>query len=332
MTLLHFDGFDLGDWAARYSTSGSSFSVNTSTRLGSGRCVQTSGSSTLTVPIAAASDVYVGFAFSRASGTASTSSFLALFGDAGATMHMNLAWSNPSTLTARRGSTVVASASVPEPAGAWVYIEMWATVADAGGRCVVKIDGATVIDFTGDTKNGGTATTIDRVTIGNQPGGTAFNAFYDDFYICDSSGSAPHNTFLGPVRVFTLAPSGAGTDTAMTPSAGSNFQCVDEQPYSATDYVTGSTGQRDTYTMGDLPASPGTIFAAQTVAIAKKTDAGALSLKTAVRSGGTLYTGTATALGTADGTVRTVRTTDPATGAAWTTAGVNAAEAGAEVV
>jgi hypothetical protein len=106
---------------------------------------------------------------------------------------------------------------------------------------------------------------------------------------------------------------------------------VDEQPYSATDYVTGSTGQRDTYAMGDLPASPGTIFAAQTVAIAKKTDAGALSLKTAVRSGGTLYTGTATALGTADGTVRTVRTTDPATGAAWTASGVNAAEAGAEV-
>jgi hypothetical protein len=199
---------------------------------------------------------------------------------------------------------------------------MWATVADAGGRCVVKVDGATVIDYTGDTKNGGTNSTIDTVELYRNQAGTNY---YDDLYMNDTG-------LLGPCRIYTLAPTGAGSSTAMTPSTGANWSCVDEQPYSATDYVTGSSGQRDLYALGDLPGSPGTIHAVQVASVAKKSDAGALNLRNNIRSGGTTYQGASSALATTDGSIVDAWTTDPATSSAWTASGVNALEAGAEVV
>jgi hypothetical protein len=107
---------------------------------------------------------------------------------------------------------------------------------------------------------------------------------------------------------------------------------VDELPYSATDYVTsGTTGNRDTYTLTDLPATVGTIFAVQNNVIAKKTDATNIALKPAVRSGGTVYYGTATNLSTSDATLMDLRTADPATAVSWTATNVNALEAGFEV-
>lgn len=333
MTLLHFDGFDVGEYASTYGGS-AVYNVFSTTRFSQGRSMNiTSDAAAKT--FTASSEVFVGFAMSASQGSTSTGSFLALWGDSGATLHLNLVWDSASSLSVKRGSTTLASATVSQPVssfGAWLFIEVSATLHDSTGHVVVKVDGATVIDFTGDTKNGGTASTIDKITFGKLPtAGFNTNVAFDDLYICNSAGSSPHNTFLGPVRVHTLSPSGAGTDTNMTPSAGSNYQCVDEQPYSATDYVTGSTGQRDTYAMAN-PSSPGTIFAVQPTAVIKKTDAGALSAKMALRSGGTVYYGSDVALSSSDGTIRDLRTVDPATGVAWTSSGVNAAEAGVEVV
>ncbi|WP_330473837.1 hypothetical protein [Terrabacter sp. C0L_2] len=328
MALLHFDGFDLGDYPTIYSLSSATFAAtSTSTRFGSGSAfaLRSGGVATLTFP--ASSTTYVGFAYSAP--VSANAAVLSAYGDNNVTEHLRLWWSSSTTLAVGRAATVLATAAVNEPVDSWVYLEVMVTVADTGGRVVVKVDGATVIDFTGDTKNAGTATTIDTIRMTTGTG--SLPRLFDDLYVCDGTGAAPHNTFLGPVRVYTLSPTGAGTDTAMTPSAGANWQCVDEQPYSATDYVTGSTGQRDTYALADLPASPGTIFAVQPTTVAAKTDAGALSLKTAIRSGGTVYTGTAAALGSTDTSVRTIRTTNPATSAAWTKANVDALEAGAEV-
>lgn len=327
MALLHFEGFELGfpaDWGTALGT----VTTSSSTALGYGLCLS-NNNSTLTKTFPASSQVFIGFRYTASSSNSPTQ-VLRLYGDAGATEHLRLWWSSTTTLSLGRSATVIATASVPEPlAGSWSYIEVWATIADSGGRCVVKIDGATVIDFTGDTKNAGTASTLDSMQFGGA--GSGVLRYYDDVYICDATGTAPHNTFLGPCRVYALSPTGAGTDTQMTPSAGANWQCVDEQPASAADYVTGSTGQRDTYATADLPSSAGTIFAVQASVVAAKTDAGALTLKTAMRSGGTVYTGTAGALSVSDTIIRTIRTTDPATSATWTKSGIDALEAGAEV-
>ena len=130
----------------------------------------------------------------------------------------------------------------------------------------------------------------------------------------------------------TLIPNGAGASTQFTPSSGANYTTVDELPYSATDYVQSNTsGNRDTYTFSDL-SNVGTIYGVQNNFIAKKTDAGSLSLKSAVKSGASVYYGSSAVLATNDATVSDTRSQDPNTSAAWTQSGVNALEAGFEVV
>jgi hypothetical protein len=193
----------------------------------------------------------------------------------------------------------------------------------------VRINGVEVINFTGDTRNGGTSTNIDMVTVARPASGG--NSRFDDFYICDTVGSAPHNTFLGELRINTLVPIAAGSDTGFTPSTGANYTTVDELPYSATDYVSAITpGTRDLYTMSDVAGSY-TVLGVQNNVIAKKTDAGAISIKPAIKSGGTIYYGSPTVLQTADKTITDPRAVNPATSSAWSVGSVNSLESGMEI-
>jgi hypothetical protein len=134
------------------------------------------------------------------------------------------------------------------------------------------------------------------------------------------------------MRVYSLSPTGAGSSTQWTPDTGSNYARVNEVPYSAANYVqSATTGQRDTYVMADLPGSVGIIMAVQNNMIAKRTDASAISVKPAIKSGASVYYGASAALTPNDTTVSDIRTTDPNTSAAWTAGGVNALEGGFEV-
>jgi hypothetical protein len=85
------------------------------------------------------------------------------------------------------------------------------------------------------------------------------------------------------------------------------------------------------YALGDL-ASVGTIYGVQNNVIAKKTDASAISLKPAIKSGATVYYGSSVSLATSDITLKDLREVDPSTSAQWTLTNVNALEAGFEVV
>jgi hypothetical protein len=253
------------------------------------------------------------------------------YGDNGATQHIGISTNANGQWIVMRGSTQIAISAAILQVGAWAYVEAWVVIADSGGRCVVKINGDIVIDFTGNTKNGGTATTLDKVKIS---GISNFNTdqYWDDLYLCDATGPAPYNTFLGEHRIYSLAPTGAGSSTQWTPDSGSNYSRVNEVPYSAANYVQSATsGQRDTYTMADLPATVGSILAVQNNTIAKRTDAAAISIKPAIQSGASVYYGTAVALTANDATVRDLRTIDPNTSTAWTVGGVNALEGGFEV-
>jgi hypothetical protein len=332
MALLYMDGFDAGDYALRWICSNTSQVSNVSTtRFGSGLAVQTN-SSTVLRPIPASSKVFVGaaIAFSLLDSTARP--YLSLYGDNATVQHLSIGLRGGAIdlrrPTPQRG-TLLATAPFSFTANAYNYIEVMATIADTGGRCVVRLNGVVVIDFTGDTRNGGTSANVDALLLGAN-GGT--NCWFDDVYICDDQGAAPYNDFLGDVRVRTLSPTADGSSKQFTPDSGTtNYSRVNEVPYSTANYVRGSSGQRDTYAMADLPASPGQVLAVQNNAIAKKTDAGALSIKNAVKSGADVYYGGSTPLGVSDAVVSTLRTTDPATSAAWTVAGVNALEAGVEV-
>lgn len=336
MALIMVDGMDVGDFTVKWPSTApggdSSYTSSTTTRYGAGRSILlTGGASTgrmFTFP--AVTQVFFGAAVCFPAGIGNNQ-LLSLSGDSGSTVHLSLVWVSGSAIALYRGpqsAQIAVGPAVAPQFGTWGYLEVSATISDTVGTCEVRWNGVTVISFTGDTKNAGTNSSIDAIAL-MRPNA---NVHYDDFYLCDASGSSPFNTFLGEIRVQTLSPTGAGASTQWTPDTGSNYARVNEIPYSAANYAQDSTsGHRDTYAMADLSATPGTILAVQNNLILKRTDASAISVKPAIKSGATVYYGSSYATTATDTVARDLRTVDPATSAAWTASGVNALEAGQEV-
>jgi hypothetical protein len=92
-----------------------------------------------------------------------------------------------------------------------------------------------------------------------------------------------------------------------------------------------TVGAKDTYGFADMVRNPASVFGVQINLNVKKDDAGFRQVKDVVRSGGADFAGTAQAVSTSYGYKSAIRETNPATGAPWTKAGVNAAEFGMEV-
>jgi hypothetical protein len=81
------------------------------------------------------------------------------------------------------------------PPDTWVHFEVGWAPADAGGRYVLRVNGQTVVDFTGDTKHTGTLTTARTLWLYG-PTATA-TADFDDVTIVVDDGVG-HLDFLGP--------------------------------------------------------------------------------------------------------------------------------------
>jgi hypothetical protein len=127
---------------------------------------------------------------------------------------------------------------------------------------------------------------------------------------------------------------GAGSATEFTPNgAATNYGCNLQNPEDGdTTYTSSSTlGQHDLFTVANLPIVPANILAVQQRVIARKDDAGARELQTELKSGTTTVQGTSTAISTSYGALITIYETDPNTSGAWSTAAVNALEAGYKV-
>lgn len=333
MSLLEIDGYDHGQVTASTPSRtnvGYAFGAAVTGRFG-GKAGGSGGSATYTLPAANTGTAIVGLAFYT--GAPNNSVNFVEVRDTG-TVHVAVRYnSGTQKFDLMHGNgTTLASTTNTYSTNTWYYVELKATIADSGGTAVVRINESTVINFTGDTRNGAAAQFTQFVV---QCGHTT--QIVDDLYICDATGSAPYNDFLGDVRVSTRSPNGNGNASQLLGSDGNstdNYLLVDEIPPSATDYVGSATvGQRDTYAYTALPTTSGQALAVRPLAFAHKSDAGAASFKIVSRlSGGTERVETAVALSATPNTPVSgdLRTVDPAN-AAWTIASVNSSEFGVEV-
>jgi len=190
-------------------------------------------------------------------------------------------------------SAPLATAVLTQSTG-WIYVEFSATIDSVSGAAQVRVNGLLVIDYTGNTRNASTSALIDQFKVGWS------DYAFDDIYICDGTGTV-NNTFLGDVRIQTLLPTGAGTSTQLTPTGGANYTNANDTPDVTTSYNSSVTvGQRDTYAMGDLLASTGTILGVQENIHGWKSDAGNGVLKPAVLDSSTVYYGATANLGTSN--------------------------------
>ncbi len=364
MSLLFIDGFDAKDtltkWQHYFPSGPGGLSYGATTRFGTGYAVSTaptdSGGYGVIRTFTASSQVFVGAAVQSGYGGFNYGPpFHILAGDQSATFHLYLMTNNLGAVQLWRGDGHSGSISYPQwvPNGTmlatssngvlnpsiWRYVEMSATIDSSVGTVQVRVDGTQVINFTGNTRNGGTSATIDTFMINSLSlYYTTFNIFYpgspvyDDLYVCNSLGST-NNTFLGDVRVQTLMPNAAGSSTQLTPTgSANNYANVSEVPDNIATYNASSTiGQRDTYALPDLLATTGSVFGVQQIMTAMRADAGSGSIKTAQKSGATISYGPVRSLGAAPNTYVEMYEQNPATSSAYTVSQVNGLEAGAEI-
>jgi hypothetical protein len=330
MTLLFFDGFEGGtvikpEWSTTPAIGTTTPRTGTYTMIGLG--------ATLTIP--ASDKVTVGFA--QQMNTASLTHYVKFLGDNGATTHLTVILSNSSAVQLRLGTqtgTILATGTDIFPTSEWRHVQVQATIADSGGRCIVKVDGATWIDYTGDTKNGGTATTIDRVFVGGSASNS--NSRFDDLWVCDgvdatATQGRPNNDFLGDLKVSVILPEAAGDSTQWTPSTGSNnWAVVDEPSANTSDYVSASTtGLRDLYALQNLPANSVAVYGVRMGLYVSKSDAGAASISSVIKDSlGTIATGAVYTLSTSwTGYNDVFRWVKPS-GGLWSVSDVNGLQAG----
>ena len=227
-------------------------------------------------------------------------------------------------------STNVAVATGAIPDTDWHYIEAKITFHNSTGTYDIRVDGVSVMSGTGNTSETA-STTANRLVLGHVQNK---RLQYDDFYICDDSGST-NNNFLSEVFVQKVRPNAVGDSSQLTPTSGDNYTNVDEDTWdSDTTYVESrTTSEKDLYNYENLDSGVvGTIFGVIAKPVLKKTDGGARTYRLLAKSGATESNS-----GTRYPNVSYVRQgyiweTDPDTSAQWTVSGFNAAQFGIQVV
>ncbi|MHC4238560.1 MAG: hypothetical protein ACYSUC_02210 [Planctomycetota bacterium] len=282
------------------------------------------------------SNIFVGFAFKVPSLTFLNELLWLREGD---TTHINFETDTGGVLRCERNGTFLGAS----PAGTifentWHYLECHVIVADGtGGSVEVRIDGATVINLSSiDTRNGGNGV-IDTVLFDFATGGV--QATIDDFYILDTTGTAPQNTFLGDVHVNAVLPDGDGFssafDTTFPSSPTTHYTKVDESPHTGdTDYnETPTVNDVDLFDYAALPTITGgsTVISVKAAAASKKPDGSLAQMRLVTRPTSTTFNGAKTNTLQSDYKYKfEIWDDDPQASAAWTDSTINAAEFGVE--
>lgn len=340
MALLFMDGFGGQDVGYKWDLGSSAYVTASASPRVAGCYYLTSSTGAACVyskSFTASNRIFLGYGWYTLGTTDNLP--LSFYGDGGTTQHISLIRNSTTGLIeihrGSAGGTLLATGTHAIANNQWNYFEVSVTISDTIGEVHVRLNGQTTdeVSFTGDTKNGGTATTIDRVVF-NFSNGTSNRL--SDVYLLNDTGPAPNNNFLGDVVVRTLSPSGNGTYSQLVGSDAdsvNNYLLVDEHPYSGTDYVGSATvGQKDTYSMTDLPAGVSTVYAMQIAGMMAKSDASLGQARYVVRSGGTDYGGVTRALTTTYTGYYEIYEQNPATAAQWTPTDINNMESGMEVM
>lgn len=286
------------------------------------------------MPIASVPVVILGVDFRRPSSCSGESNLL--YFREGSITHVYVSADETGTLRAYLGSGVLLGASsagvITEDSFAFLEVEL--SVANTGGYVELSVNGTVVLMVSAvDTRNGGALGEVDEILFASSSTGFPLTSNVHDFdnvYVLDDTGAAPLNAKLGPIRIDPLRPAANSGAPDFTPSAGSNFENVDDTtPDDDTTYNESSTsGNADDFTLADLPSVSSTIFMVQLRTVAKRSDAGLIDLIPSITSDATQQDGATQALGSSYAEYTDTFPTDPDGDVAWSDAAVNALVAG----
>jgi hypothetical protein len=333
MTLLFMEGFDHIDdsvntlsYVGKWST-WDTRAVFSTGRWGTGyACAPYGAVHTISPTI---TTMILGFAYKRG-GTTELEIFRAR--NASTALEYSLTWLASGILRFTGGTTW--DSTWVGDSSSWYYIEVRCLSGNGtSGSFDVRVDGTTVITQTGvDTSN------QNGVVVGSIIFPASAVPLIDDLYLLDGVDAstpqgAANNDFLGPVRIATLYPDAAGNYSQWTPSAGSNYQNVDDPGYpnDDTDYNTsGSSDIKDTFSVDTLPSNIYDIKAIQYNLRARKTDVGSRSIRPLTRISSIDYGGTDQNLSSTYSYFLEILGKNPNTGVPWEISDIGSAEFGYE--
>ncbi len=238
-----------------------------------------------------------------------------------ATSHTN--WGSPNTWLGSNATVVSMNT--------WHYIEVRTKLGTTTGECEIILNGVPWLNLTNINTATGGITSFQTVGVGCAYG-TWHDTYYDDMYVCDTTGTV-NNTFLGPISVYTLLPSAAGSTTQLTATgAATNWQAVSETSNNnATSYVSTSvTGQRDFYQFQALPAAVTSVQGVMIKSRSTLPTAGTRKLKLNLKNGASMISSALKALVLGSWAEDSFTSDTAPDGTAWDPTKVNATEGGIE--
>lgn len=145
--------------------------------------------------------------------------------------------SSGNNISVYRGGTLLASSSgLALEVDTWYYMEMKIKCNETIGTANVSVDGIPVISFSGDTQHRSISDRYSRVMFHCDK---TEHMFYDDWYVCDGSGSK-NNDFLGDCVVATIDVT-SDVSGNWTPSTGADMYAVIDEATQGADYISDET-------------------------------------------------------------------------------------------
>lgn len=350
MAILFFDGFDTitygqitrRGWTVQKASNNQDHLIGTAYANGTGQGLRVVGQPSSVSPtvgfmqrsVASSPVIIIGFDFRRVSSTAGESIFLYL--REGSTVHLYASATETGVINVYRGDgtllgSTTAGAILEDTFG---FVELEAGIDNAAGFAVLSVNGEELLTITAaDTRNGGTLGEVDQVLLACSSPGFPLTSNLHDFdhvYVLDDNGAAPLNAKLGPIRVDILYPTSNSGTPGFTPSAGTNYQNVDDTTPDddATYNQTTTPGAEDRFGITDLPSASSSIFATQLRTVAKRSDAGLIDVIPAIVSSGTQADGVTQALGSSYIEYTDLFLQNPDGDIPWDDAAINALEIG----
>jgi hypothetical protein len=349
MALLFLDSFDhygTADIALKWSATTSGVGTATiaaSSGRRSGGALSIARDATVRKDIAGSSTVILGMAmkasaFATVNAIANGIQFLTLAGPSGIHLYITVGpdgaigvWNRPTSTAVQIGAS---TGAVLQP-NVYAYVEVKATIHATAGAVRVLVNGVSVLNLINQNTLSfdNTLAQVTRLTLSN-PGSSisASTALVDDLYLADATGTS-NNDFFGDCRVDMVLPSSDGTYHDFTPDSGTvHYSRVNEAVADSLTNVASSTvGAKDSYHFTALSGIVGLVRGVQIVDAALKDDAGTRSIAHLAKQGVSEAFTSAIPLSTDRKLYTTIHETDPATGTAWTQAGINSAEFGVVV-
>lgn len=237
-----------------------------------------------------------------------------------------------------RGATQLGITTSAFVYGAWHHFELKVLVHTSTGTFELRHNEVNVLSGSGvNTANAG-SNQADIFAI--RFASTSTNNRFDDIYLWDGTGSVVNN-FVGDTVIEGVEVTGAGATTQWTPSAGSNFDNVNDLGSTSPDDAgaggfnsSDTVAQRDLYAFSDLTQIDGAILSVQLDTQLAMASAGSRTVDTKYRDPNTTVVSIASKAvsSVTYASFDDVMSLNPQDGLAWDAADIDGGQFGVEIV